>query len=447
MTDASLIGHALPQLLPLAGGEKKAPFPLSGGEKKAPIPLAGGEKMAPLDLVADFPAIPSGWAYLDTAATAQKPRAVIDAITRAYDTSYATVHRGVYARSADMTIAYEAARARVARFIGAGSPDEIVFVRGATEAINLVAHSWAGMQLKPGDRILLSMLEHHSNIVPWQLVAERTGAAIDVIPLTADGCIDLEAAAAMLTPAHKLVALAHVSNVLGSVLDAPRAAAMAHRVGAKLLLDGCQAVPRLPVDVAALGCDFYVFSGHKLYGPTGIGCLWARPELLDAMPPWQGGGAMIDRVSFERTTYAPPPARFEAGTPHITGALGLHAAIDYVDGIGLDRIHAHETALVHAAREALGRINSVTLFGPEVSAGIVSFAIEGVHPHDIGTILDESRVAIRAGHHCAQPLMAALGVDATARASFGVYNGPADIDALVAGIERVTRVFGLGVGG
>ena len=396
----------------------------------------------PLDLVADFPAIPAGWAYLDTAATAQKPRAVIDAITRGYDTDYATVHRGVYARSADMTLAYESARRRVARFIGAGSADEVVFVRGATEAINLVASCWAGVQLKAGDRILLSRLEHHSNIVPWQMVAERVGAVIDVVPLTADGCIDLDAAEAMLTPTHKLVALAHVSNVLGSVLDAKRAADLAHRVGAKLLLDGCQAVPRLPVDVAEIGCDFYVFSGHKLYGPTGIGCLWARPELLDAMPPWQGGGAMIDRVSFERTTYAPPPARFEAGTPHIVGALGLHAAIDYVDGIGLDRIHAHETALVSATREALGRINSVRLFGPVDSAGIVSFAIEGVHPHDIGTILDEAKVAIRAGHHCAQPLMATLGVDATARASFGVYNGPDDVAALVAGIDRVKRIFG-----
>ena len=396
---------------------------------------------SPLDLVADFPAIPSGWAYLDTAATAQKPQPVIDAITRAYDTTYATVHRGVYQRSAEMTLAYEAARAAVARFIG-GQPEECVFVRGATEGINLVAQCWAGTQLKAGDRILLSTLEHHSNIVPWQMVAERVGAAIDVVPLTPDGRIDLDAAERMLTPAHKLVALAHVSNVLGSVLDAKRAAALAHGVGAKILLDGCQAVPRLPVDVADLGCDFYVFSGHKLYGPTGIGVLWGRAELLDLMPPWQGGGAMIDRVSFERTTYAPPPARFEAGTPHITGALGLAAAIDYVEGIGLDRIHAHETALVAQAREALGRINSVHLFGPEDSAGIVSFAIEGVHPHDIGTILDESRVAIRAGHHCAQPLMEALGVDATARASFGVYNGPADVEALAAGIERVTRIFG-----
>ncbi len=396
----------------------------------------------PLDRVADFPAIPDGWAYLDTAATAQKPRMVIDAITHAYDTSYATVHRGVYQRSADMTLAYEAARATVARFIGAGSPDEIVFVRGATEGINLVAQSWAGTQLRAGDRILLSTLEHHSNIVPWQLVAERVGAQIDVAPLTGDGRIDLDAMAAMLTERHRLVALAHVSNVLGSVLDARRAAELAHKVGAKLLLDGCQAVPRLAVDVAALDCDFYVFSGHKLYGPTGIGVLWARPALLDAMPPWQGGGAMIDRVTFARTTYAPPPARFEAGTPHITGALGLAAAVDYVAAIGLDRIHAHETALVAAARDALGSINSVRLFGPDDSAGIVSFAIEGVHPHDIGTILDEGRVAIRAGHHCAQPLMDALGVPATARASFGVYNSAADVEALADGVRRVTRIFG-----
>ena len=395
----------------------------------------------PLDLVTDFPAIPEGWAYLDTAATAQKPQPVIDAITRGYDTTYATVHRGVYQRSADMTLAYEAARRRVAGFIG-GQESEIVFVRGATEAINLVAQCWAGTQLKAGDRILLSALEHHSNIVPWQMVAQRIGAAIDVIPLTAGHCIDLDAMAAMLTPAHKFVALGHVSNVLGSVLDVKRAAALAHDVGAKILIDGCQAVPRMSVDVGDLDCDFYVFSGHKLYGPTGIGILWGRAELLNAMPPYQGGGSMIDRVTFAKTTYAPPPTRFEAGTPHIVGALGLHAAIDYVEGIGLDRIHAHETALVAQTREALAGINSVRLFGPEDSAGIVSFAIEGVHPHDIGTILDEAKVAIRAGHHCAQPLMETLGVEATARASFGVYNGPQDVDALVKGIERVTRIFG-----
>ncbi|MDP9085361.1 MAG: cysteine desulfurase, partial [Pseudomonadota bacterium] len=395
----------------------------------------------PLDVLADFPAIPSGWAYLDTAATAQKPQAVIDAITRGYDTTYATVHRGVYQRSADMTLAYEAARKRVAGFMGAVSPDEVVFVRGATEGINLVAQCWAGTQLKAGDRILLSMLEHHSNIVPWQMVAERVGAAIDVIPLTADHRIDLDAMAAMITPAHKLVALGHVSNVLGSVLDAKRATEIAHSVGAKILLDGCQAVPRMTVDVADIGCDFYVFSGHKLYGPTGIGVLWGRADLLDQMPPYQGGGAMIDRVTFAKTTYAPPPGRFEAGTPHIVGVLGLHAAIDYVESIGPEAIHAHESALVAKTREALSQINSVRLFGPEESAGIVSFSIEGVHPHDIGTILDEAKVAIRAGHHCAQPLMEMLGVDATARASFGVYNGPADVDALVAGIQRVTRIF------
>lgn len=396
--------------------------------------------IAPLDLLADFPAIPQGWTYLDTAATSQKPRPVIDAITRAYDRDYATVHRGVYQRSADMTLAFEAARRRVAKFIG-GQENEIVFVRGATEGINLVAICWAGTVLKPGDRILLSQLEHHSNIVPWQMVAERTGAQIDVIPLTEDHRIDLDAMERMLTPQHKLVALAHVSNVLGSMLDAKRAAALAHSVGAKLLLDGCQAVPRLPVDVADLDCDFYVFSGHKLYGPTGIGVLWGRYDLLDAMPPWQGGGSMIDRVTFAKTTYAPPPGRFEAGTPHITGVIGLHAAIDYVDAIGLDRIHAHETALVTTAREALAGLNSVRVFGPADSAGIVSFAVEGVHPHDVATILDEANVAIRAGHHCAQPLMDSLGVAATARASFGVYNGAADIDALVKGIERVTRIF------
>ena len=396
----------------------------------------------PLDHVADFPAIPEGWSYLDTAATAQKPQQVIDAITRAYSETYATVHRGVYQRSSEMTLAFETARRRTARFIGAPSADEVIFVRGATEGINLVAQSWGGANLQRGDRIMLSLLEHHSNIVPWQMIAERSGAEIDVAPLTEDGRIDLDAMAAMLTERHRIVALAHVSNVLGSVLDAQRAAALAHKVGALLLLDGCQAVPRLSVDVAALGCDFYVFSGHKLSGPTGIGVLWGRGELLAAMPPWQGGGAMIDRVSFERTSYAPPPARFEAGTPHVVGVLGLEAAIDYVEGIGLDAISAHESALVRETRETLGSINSLRLFGPEHSAGIVSFALEGVHPHDIGTILDESRVAIRAGHHCAQPLMRHLRVDATARASFAVYNGRRDIEALVRGIERVTRIFG-----
>jgi cysteine desulfurase/selenocysteine lyase len=383
------------------------------------------------ELRQDFPGV-NDWHYLDTAATAQKPQAVIDAMARAMGEDYATVHRGVYARSANMTLAYEAARRRVASFIG-GREDEIVFLRGATEAINLVAYSYPEK-----GRVLLSQLEHHSNIVPWQLA----GWQVDVCPLTTDGKIDLDAAEAMLTTDHKLVAFAHVSNVLGSVLDAKRAAEIAHKVGAKLLLDGCQAVPRMPVDVAALDCDFYVFSGHKLYGPTGIGALWGRHELLGAMPPWQGGGSMIDKVAFQNTSYAPAPTRFEAGTPAIVEAIGLAAAMDYVDAIGLEEIHAHEAELVRQTRDALRSVNSVTLYGPEDAAGIVSFSMQGVHPHDIGTILDEEGVAIRAGHHCAQPLMEHLGVPATARASFGIYNDESDVAALLRGIERVQRIFG-----
>ncbi len=380
------------------------------------------------------------WHYLDSAATAQKPDMVIDAVARALGPDYATVHRGLYARSADMTLAYEAARREVAALIG-GAEHELVFTRGATEAINLVAQSWGVANLRPGTRILLSMLEHHSNIVPWQLIRDRTGVAIDVCPLTGDGHIDLDAAERMLTPAHKLVAFSHVSNVLGSMLDVRRAVALAHQVGARILIDGCQSVARLPVDVAAMGCDFFVFSAHKLYGPTGIGALWARAELLDAMPPWQGGGSMIDRVTFAETTWAPAPQRFEAGTPAIAEAIGFAAAARYVQGQSLTAIHAHETALVAMARTALGRINAVRLLGPEASAGIVSFVIEGVHPHDLGTILDEENVAIRAGHHCAQPLMVDLGVPATARASFGLYNDETDIAALVRGIERTLRIF------
>jgi len=380
------------------------------------------------------------WHYLDSAATAQKPNVVIDAVARAMGPDYATVHRGLYARSAEMTTAYEAARRDVAALIG-GAEHEVVFTRGATEAINLVAQTWGIANLRPGDRILLSLLEHHSNIVPWQLIRDRTGIEIDVCPLTDDGRIDLDAAEAMLTPAHKLVAFAHVSNVLGGVLDVARAVRIAHRVGARILIDGCQAVARVPVDVAALDCDFYVFSAHKLYGPTGIGALWAKAELLGAMPPWQGGGSMIDRVTFAQSTWAPAPQRFEAGTPAIAEAIGFAAAAKFVTAQGLAAIHAHEAALVKRTRADLGRINAVRLFGPEDSAGIVSFTIEGVHPHDLGTILDEENVAIRAGHHCAQPLMAALGVPATARASFGLYSDESDIAALVRGIERTLRIF------
>jgi cysteine desulfurase/selenocysteine lyase len=392
---------------------------------------------------ADFPGLAGDWAYLDTAATAQKPQVVIDAIARCYGADYATVHRGVYERSATMTLRFEEARTKVAGFIGAADPNEVVFVRGATEAINLVAQSW-GQRLQVGERILISALEHHSNIVPWQMLCQRSGAQLDVAPITDDGRIDEDALIAMIRPETRLVSIAHVSNVLGGVADVRRIADAAHAVGALLMVDGCQAAPRLALDVAALGCDFYTFSGHKLYGPTGIGVLWARAEILDSMPPWQGGGAMIETVSFAKTTYAPPPGRFEAGTPHIEGVIGLAAAIDYVESIGLDAIHAHESALVAAARAALAPINSLRLFGPASSAGIISFAIEGVHPHDIGTILDEAGVAIRAGHHCAQPLMGLLGVPATARASFGIYNDLGDVDRLVAGLHKVTRIFGVG---
>jgi cysteine desulfurase/selenocysteine lyase len=388
---------------------------------------------AALNVRDQFPGV-GDWHYLDSAATAQKPQAVIDAIARAYGPEYATVHRGIYQRSSDMTQRYEAARAAAAKLIG-GKSDEVVFTRGATEAINLVARA---LPKQGRNRVLLSQLEHHSNIVPWQLA----GYEIDVVPLTSDGKIDLEAAERMLTEEHRVVAFAHISNVLGSVLDAKRAAEIAHSKGALLLLDGCQAVPRLQVNVDELGADFYAFSGHKLYGPTGFGCLWGRSELLAAMPPWQGGGSMIDRVTFGESTYLDPPARFEAGTPHIVGAVGLHAAIDWVNALGMEAIHAHECALVAETRAALSSIPGVTLYGPEDSAGIVSFNVDGVHPHDTATILDDAGVAVRAGHHCAQPLMDWLGVPATARASFAAHSDSSDIEALVRGISQVKRVFG-----
>ena len=386
-----------------------------------------------LDVRAQFPAI-ENWHYLDSAATAQKPQVVIDAITNAYARDYATVHRGVYERSASMTASYEGSRAAASKLIG-GQPNELIFARGATESINLVA---CVLPKDGRSRVLVSQLEHHSNIVPWQLA----GYEVDAVPLTPDGQIDLDAAEAMLTKDHRVVAFAHVSNVLGSILDAKAAAEIAHSKGALLLLDGCQAVPRMPVDVAAIGADFYAFSAHKLYGPTGIGCLWGRAELLAAMPPWQGGGAMIEKVTFEETTYLDPPARFEAGTPHIVGAVGLHAAVNWVENLSLGAIHAHESALVAEARAALSAIDGITLYGPEDSAGIVSFNVDGVHPHDTATILDDAGVAVRAGHHCAQPLMRWLGIEATARASFAAHSDSSDIAALVRGIEQVKRIFG-----
>ena len=388
---------------------------------------------ADLNVRDQFPAI-AGWHYLDSAVSAQKPQVVIDAITRAYAQDYASVHRGVYQRSADMTLAYEAARTRAGALIG-GTAEETIFTRGATEAINLVAHA---LPKEGRSRVLLSALEHHSNIVPWQLA----GYEIDVVPLTADGRIDLDAAEQMISEEHRLVGFAHVSNVLGSIVDAERAAGIAHSKGALLLLDGCQAAPRTSVNIEKIGADFYAYSGHKLYGPTGIGVLWGRKALLESMPPWQGGGAMIDRVTFERTTFMPPPQRFEAGTPHIVGGIGLAAAIDWVEEIGLERLHAHEAALVTDCRERLRGLGFVRLFGPEESAGIVSFEVEGVHPHDVGTILDDAGVAIRAGHHCAQPLMDLLGVPATCRASFAAHSDSTDLDALIDGLKRVKRIFG-----
>jgi cysteine desulfurase/selenocysteine lyase len=397
--------------------------------RRGPPPRSGED----LNVRDQFPAV-GDWHYLDSAATAQKPQAVIDAITTAYARDYATVHRGIYQRSSEMTAAYEASRAATAELIG-GGPSELVFTRGATEAINLVART---LPRDGRDRVLLSALEHHSNIVPWQLA----GYEIDVVPLTADGRIDLDAAEQLISEQHRVVAFAHVSNVLGSILDARCAAEIAHSKGALLLLDGCQAVPRMPVDVAAIGCDFYAFSGHKLYGPTGIGALWGRADLLASMPPWQGGGAMIDSVTFARTTFAEPPQRFEAGTPHIVGAIGLHAAVKWVEQLSLAAIHAHECALVAETRAALSRFPGVTLYGPDDSAGIVSFNVEGVHAHDTATILDDGGVAVRAGHHCAQPLMERLGVDATARASFAAHSDSSDIAALVDGIAQVKRIFG-----
>jgi cysteine desulfurase / selenocysteine lyase len=386
-----------------------------------------------LQVRGQFPAI-ENWHYLDSAATAQKPQSVIDAITHAYDNDYATVHRGIYQRSSDMTGRYEAARTAAAGLIG-GQQNELIFMRGATEAINLVAQC---LPKEGRTRVLLSALEHHSNIVPWQLA----GYEVDVCPLREDGRIDLDAAERLVTGQHRVVAFAHVSNVLGSILDAWRAAEIAHQAGALLLLDGCQAVPRLPVDVREIGCDFYAYSGHKLYGPTGIGALWGRSELLESMPPYQGGGAMIDTVTFERSTFAPPPQRFEAGTPHIVGAVGLHAAIDWVQAISPEALHAHESALVSECRAELSAIPGVTLYGPEESAGIVSFNVDGVHPHDVGTILDDAGVAVRAGHHCAQPLMELLDVPATCRASFAAHSDSSDIEALVRGLHQVKRIFG-----
>ena len=381
--------------------------------------------------------------YLDNAATTQKPRAVIDAISAYYTSTNANVHRGVHALSERATDAYEAARAGVQRFLGAARPSEIVFVRGATEGINLVAQAFARPRLHPGDEVLITAMEHHSNIVPWQLVCEATGARLVVAPIDDRGDVIMEAYESLLSPQTRMAAVAHVSNALGTVNPVREMIALAHEHGVPVLVDGAQAAPHLAVDVSELGCDFYVFSGHKTYGPTGIGALYGRAEHLLAMPPWQGGGDMIRSVTFEHTDFAAPPYRFEAGTPDIAGAVGLGAALRWLEALGLDAVAAHEHDLLAYATGRITGIEGVRLVGTaRRKAGVLSFVVDGVHPHDVGTVLDSEGVAIRAGHHCAQPVMERYGVTATARASFAVYNTRDEVDALAAAIGKVREVFG-----
>jgi cysteine desulfurase/selenocysteine lyase len=375
-------------------------------------------------------------AYLDNAATTQKPNAVIDAITHFYRHDNANIHRGVHALAERATIAYEAAREAARRFLNARSANEIVFVRGTTEAINLVATSF-GARFQPGDEVIVTAMEHHANIVPWQLVQARTGIVLKVIPMDESGALLTEQLAALITPRTRLLAVTHVSNALGTINPVGELIAIAHQHGVPVLVDGAQAVPHMPVDVQALDADFYCFSGHKLFGPTGIGVLYGKAELLESMPPYQGGGDMIRTVSFEKSTFAPPPQRFEAGTPHIAGAIGLKAAIEYLEG--LDRLAAlrYEQELLTYATERLQTVPGLKIVGtaPE-KAAVVSFTIDGVHPHDLGTIVDRYGVAIRVGHHCAMPVMTFFGVPATARASFAFYNTFAEIDQLTDALHR-----------
>jgi cysteine desulfurase/selenocysteine lyase len=388
--------------------------------------------------------------YLDTAASAQKPRQVLEAMDTCHREFYANVHRGIYHLAEKSTAAYEGVRETVRRFLGAEHREEIVFTRGTTEAVNLVAQAWgrgwgrATAHVGEGDEILVTHMEHHGNLVPWQMLAEQTGARLRVAPIDDRGELILEEMEALLSPRTRMVAVSHVSNVLGTVNPVRHIAERAHAHGARVLVDGAQAVQHLPVDVGELGCDFYAFSGHKLYGPTGIGVLWGRRELLEAMPPWQGGGDMIRSVTLEKTEFAPPPHRFEAGTPHIVGAVGLGAAIDYVSAIGLEAIEAHERALLAYATERLTGLPWVRVVGTAPGkAGVLSLDVAGVHPHDVATVLDRRGIAIRAGHHCAQPLMDRFGVAATARASLGMYNTREEVDALMAGLRQVHEIFGL----
>jgi cysteine desulfurase/selenocysteine lyase len=405
----------------------------------------------PLDAEAvrqDFPILSSTvnghpLVYLDSAASSQRPRAVLEAIEDYETHSHANVHRGVHALSQAATQAFEGARERVRRFINARSMREIIFVRGTTEGINLVAQAYARPRFGPGDEILISALEHHANIVPWQMVCEAVGCTLKVAPINRRGELEVDEFMRLLGPRTRLVALAHVSNALGTVLPVKRLIDAAHGSGAVVLVDGAQAVPHSSVDVRALGADFYTFSGHKLYGPTGIGVLYGREELLAAMPPWQGGGDMILTVSFEKSTYNELPWKFEAGTPNIAGAVGLAAAMDYIESLGIEAIAAHEQRLLELATAELARLPDIELIGTAAhKAAVLSFTMKGVHPHDLGTILDAEGVAVRTGHHCAMPVMTFFGVPATARASFGCYNSERDVASLVAALRKAREVFG-----
>ncbi len=382
-------------------------------------------------------------AYLDNAATAQKPRAVLHRLARYYETENSNIHRGVHRLSEKATQAYEDARGTLRRFVNAAEDREIVFVRGATEAINLVARCYGGARLQPGDEVVVSAMEHHSNIVPWQIVCREKGARLRVVPIDDRGDMVLEEYHRLLGPRTRMVALPHVSNALGTVNPVRELVRAAHGVGAPVLIDGAQGAPHAVVDVQDLDCDFYAFSGHKLYGPTGVGVLYGKADLLEAMPPYQGGGDMILSVSFEKTEYNVLPYKFEAGTPHIAGVVGLGAAVDYLEALGLDAVAAHEDRLLTYAVERLTRTPGVRFIGtPKRRASLVSFVLDGVHAHDVGTILDREGVAVRTGHHCAMPVMERYGVPATVRASFGCYNTETEVDALADGLEKAGRIFG-----
>lgn len=396
----------------------------------------------------DFPifrtgGVDNGLVYLDSGASAQKPRVVIDAVSDFYATSYANIHRGVYRLSEQATALYEGARTKVQRFLNAARPQEIIFVRGATEGLNLLAGTIGRSRLGPGDEILITHLEHHSNIVPWQMLCQQTGAVLKVVPINDRGELEMDAFRALLGERTRLVSVAHVSNALGSVNPVKDIIALAHALGIPVIVDGAQAIAHLPVDVQDLDCDFYVFSGHKIYGPTGIGAVYGKAALLQEMPPWQGGGDMIESVTFARTIYAPVPARFEAGTPDIAGAVGLGAALDYVAGIGFPAITRHAADLLAYGTRALSEVAGLRLIGTAAEkVGVFSFVLDGIHPHDVGTFLAAENIAIRAGHHCAQPVMERFGVPATTRASLGLYNTRGDLDALVAALHKLREFFG-----